>query len=333
MKSIYLCETLNCFKNVYSEKTTELLAEKAGLDTNIYNAEYVFGHPEQFDDTEYIFSTWGMPTFTEEEIKKYLPKLKCVFYAAGSVQYFARPFLKCGVKVFSAWAANAIPVAEYAVAQIILANKGFYLTSMYMSKGNVEGAKKIQTKFPGNFGKSVGIIGAGMIGSIVCEKLKAYNLRVKVFDPFLSDERALELGVKKCSLEELFSTCQVVSNHLANNEQTKGMLKYEHFSSIPTYGTFVNTGRGAQVVEADLIKALSERDDLTAVLDVTDPMPPIEGHKFYTLKNCFLTPHIAGSGGDELQRMAEYMTQEYLRMISGENCRYEVSEKMLETMA
>lgn len=333
MKSIYLCETLNSFKKVYSERTTALLVEKADLDPNIYNSKYVFENHEQFRDTEYIFSTWGMSTLTEEEIKRYFPSLKCVFYGAGSVQYFARPFLKCGAKVFSAWAANAIPVAEYTVAQIILANKGFYLTSMYMSSGDTTTAKKILTKFPGNFGKSVGIIGAGMIGSMVCEKLKAYNLNVKVFDPFLSDEKALDLGVEKCSLEELFSTCQVVSNHLANNEQTKGMLKYEHFSSIPPYGTFINTGRGAQVVEFDLVKALSEREDLTAVLDVTEPMPPEDGHEFYNLKNCFLTPHIAGSGGDELQRMAEYMAEEYLRMISGEQCKYEVTEKMLETMA
>lgn len=333
MKSIYLCETLNCFKNVYSEKVTALLVEKADLDPNIYNSEYVFGHPEQFKDTEYIFSTWGMSTLTEKEIKEYFPSLKCVFYSAGSVQYFARPFLRCGVKVFSAWAANAVPVAEYTVAQIILANKGFYLTSMYMSSGDVESAKNLQTKFPGNFGKSVGIIGAGMIGSIVCEKLKAYNLKVKVFDPFLSDEKAIELGVEKCSLEELFMTCQVISNHLANNEQTKGMLKYKLFSSIPPYGTFINTGRGAQVLETDLVRALSERHDLTAVLDVTDPMPPKEGHEFYSLKNCFLTPHIAGSAGDELERMAEYMTDEYIRMISGKKCRYEVTKKMLETMA
>ena len=63
---------------------------------------------------------------TEEQIAEYLPSLKAVFYAAGSVQAFARPFLNRGIQVFSAWAANAVPVAEYTVAQIILAGKGFY---------------------------------------------------------------------------------------------------------------------------------------------------------------------------------------------------------------
>ena len=141
------------------------------------------------------------------------------------------------------------------------------------------------------------------------------------------------LGVTLCSLEELFSTCTVVSNHLANNEQTRGMLNGALFSSMRPYATFLNTGRGAQVVEDDLVDVLTARPDLTAVLDVTYPEPPAEGHAFYSLPNCVLTPHIAGSSGDEVHRMAEYMKDEFDRLIAGEACRYEVNLKMLETMA
>ena len=88
-----------------------------------------------FADVTELFSTWGMPVFSEEEIRRCFPRLECVFYAAGSVQSFARPFLNCGVKVISAWAANAIPVAEFTVAEIILANKGFYRQSRLMKSG------------------------------------------------------------------------------------------------------------------------------------------------------------------------------------------------------
>ena len=72
---------------------------------------------------------------TEDQIAEYFPNLKAVFYGAGSVQGFARPFLKSGVKVFSAWAANAVPVAEYTLSQILLANKGFFQTSTLYSHG------------------------------------------------------------------------------------------------------------------------------------------------------------------------------------------------------
>jgi phosphoglycerate dehydrogenase-like enzyme len=156
---------------------------------------------------------------------------------------------------------------------------------------------------------------------------------VLAFDPFLSDERAAALGVRKCSLEELFAKSQVVSNHLANNPQTVGMLKNPLFTSMKPNATFLNTGRGAQVVEDDLIAALEERPDLTAVLDVTLPEPPVDGSRFYELPNVFLTPHIAGSLGDEVWRMSEYMLEEFRRAQRGEAYRYAVTIPMLATMA
>ena len=87
------------------------------------------------------------------------------------------------------------------------------------------------------------------------------------------------------------------------------------------------------MVEDDLVDALREREDLTALLDVTYPEPPEEGHPFYSLPNCILTPHIAGSMGNETQRMAEYMAEEWERYTKGEPVRYEVTEAMLATMA
>ena len=172
-----------------------------------------------------------------------------------------------------------------------------------------------------------------MIGKLVIRMLKQYNLNVIVFDPFLPDEAADELGVEKCELKELFERAFVVSNHLANNEQTKGMLNYELFRLMRENAVFINTGRGAQVVEDDLVRVLGEREDLTALLDVTYPEPPVDGHPFYTLPNCMLTPHIAGSAGDEVSRMGEYMLDEYRAYLGNGTCRYEVSLKMLETMA
>ena len=100
------------------------------------------------------------------------------------------------------------------------------------------------------------------------------------------------------------------------------------------YSTFINTGRGAQLIEADLVKMLTERPDVTAVLDVTDPKePPERDHPFYSLPNCVLTPHIAGSLGNEVVRMSEYMAEEFDSYVKGKPTRYEVSLKMLETMA
>lgn len=333
MRSVFLCENADSITRVFPPETVTLLKEEAGLCETVFNREAVLAQPEHFQNTEFIFSTWGMPVLTEEEIGRVFPGLKCVFYGAGTVQAFARPFLNCGVKVFSAWAANAVPVAEYTVAQIILANKGFFATSRLMSAGDVTGSHKVRAAYPGNFGEAVGLIGVGQVARAVIRLLKHYHLKLKVYDPYLSDQEAEALGVTRCSLTELFATCQVVSNHVANNASTQGMLRREHFASMRPYAVFINTGRGAQVVEEDLTAVLRERPDLTAVLDVTWPEPPVEGHAFYSLPNCVLTPHIAGSSGDEVHRMAQYMAEEFRRYTAGEPCRYEVTAKMLETMA
>ena len=332
-KSVFICDKPNKFKSVFSEELVSRLSGACELDTAVYTRDDVLASPEKFCDTQIIFSTWGMPAFSEEEIRATFPRLECVFYAAGTVQAFARPFLACGVHVFSAWAANAVPVAEYTVSQILLANKGFFTHTYLMNQKQIKESRALNSIYPGNYDVKLGLIGCGMIGSMVAEMLKNYKLEVLVFDPFLSASRAEVLGVRVTSLDEIFSTCQTVSNHLANNAQTKSMLNYGHFSKMPPYATFLNTGRGAQVVEDDLVRALTERLDLTAVLDVTYPEPAPLEHAFYSLPNCFLTPHIAGSLGNEVHRMAEYMYEEFIRYVGGAPNKYEVTEKMLETMA
>lgn len=333
MKSILLCEREDKFRSVYSAETLLALEAEAGLSSSRYTKKDIIEHPEKFKETRFIFSTWGMSAFTAEEIRSYFPRLEALFYAAGTVQGFARPFLECGVRIFSAWAANGVPVSEYTLSQILLANKGFFLQTRLMQQKKYAEAAKLKQAYSGNYGVKVGLIGAGMIGSMVAELLKDYHLDVYVFDPFLSPKRAAQLGVKQCSLDTLFSSCHVISNHLANNEQTQGMLNYALFSKLPKYSTFINTGRGAQVVEDDLARILQKREDITAVLDVTYPEPPVESHPFYTLQNCFLTPHIAGSIGHECRRMAKYMLEEYRLYAEGKPCRYEVTMEALRTMA
>lgn len=312
-------------------KTEQILKEEAGLRGLLTREEVLAGDAK---DVSYIFSTWGMPQFTEDEIRSCLPSLKAVFYAAGSVRYFAEPFLHCGVSVFSAWAANAIPVAEYTVAQIILANKGFYNTSALMKAQKLDETHALRDAMPGNFGTKVGLIGAGMIGSMVAEKLHAItDLEILAFDPFMSEEKAKRIGVTSVSLETLFSSCQTISNHLANNAETQGILNGSLFRLMPENVVFLNTGRGAQVVEQDLIDYLKIHPTATAVLDVTAPEPPVEDSPLYHLRNVVLTPHIAGSNGYEVERMAAFMLDEYRLFVSERPTRYRVSAEMLKTMA
>lgn len=283
-------------------------------------------------EAEFAFSTWGMPVFSEAEIRESMPMLKAVLYGAGTVQGFARSFLACGVQVASAWVANGVPVAQYALAQILLANKGFY-QSMSLAKTDRMRAGQFSGTFPGNYRVRVGLLGIGAIGTMVAELLMPFGFEVLAFDPFLSEEKAERLQVRKTSLEEIFGTCQTISNHLANLPATVGILNRTHFERMLPYATFINTGRGAQVVEPELAAALTDVPTRTAVLDVTWPEPMMPDNPLFGLPNVFLTPHIAGSSGLEVVRMGEWMVQELNRLVGGESLRWGVTAKMLETMA
>lgn len=320
-------------QQVYQPEIRARLAQTLHFYDAVYSREELDLRIEETRKVECIFTTWGMLELSEEEIEYYFPNLKAVFYGAGSVQYFARPFLNKGIRVFSSATANAVPVAEYTVAQIVLAGKGFYQASRLYKQHRHDEARKYTENQTGNYGNTIGIIGAGMIGKLVIQMLKNYTMDVKVFDPFLSDAKAEEMGVHKCSLEEIFESCDIISNHLANNAQTQGLLNYALFSKMKKNAAFINTGRGAQVVEADLVRALQEETDRTAILDVTMPEPVQEGHLFYDLENVVLTPHIAGSLSNEIARMGEYQADEYDAFCNGTLPRLEVTLPMLETMA
>ncbi|MEA4823605.1 MAG: NAD(P)-dependent oxidoreductase [Clostridiaceae bacterium] len=318
---------------VFTPRCIDELERFLLLDKEIYTPQRLAESPDSCADVEYVFSTWGMPVFSEEEIARYFPRLRAVFYAAGSVQSFVRPYLARGVEVYSAASANAVPVAEYTAAQILLANKGFFQAPRLFARNGKAAAQAYAFSFPGNYDVSVGLIGFGLIGSAVARILAERDISVCAYDPYVPEERLKSLGVRRVSLPELFTECQTISNHLPNNAQTKGMLDYSLFSRMAPNATFLNTGRGAQIVEEDLIRALREELNRTAVLDVTFPEPPPEGHPFYTMDNVLLTPHIAGSFSHEIARMGEYMRADAARVCAGLPGRYRILPEMLANMA
>ena len=323
------------FPVLYPEELRARIRARADFSDEIYSSRDLDDPALAglFARTRVIFSSWGMPALTEKQIEAHFPNLEAVYYAAGTVQYFARPFLKRGVRVFSAWAANGVPVVEFTVAQIVLAGKGYFQSLRRYRERDRKAAFAYTMSLPCNYNIRVGILGAGVIGREVMARLKAYQYEVLAYDPYVSDEVLSSLGAKRASLEEIFSTCQIISNHVANLPATVGMIDGKLLHSMLPNAAFINTGRGAQVVESELIAALKACPDRTALLDVTWPEPPEEGSEFYTLPNVFLTPHIAGSQNNEWARMALYMVEEFEHTEDHLPVRYEVTEKMLETMA
>ena len=134
-------------------------------------------------------------------------------------------------------------------------------------------------------------------------------------------------------LATVFSESDVVSVHTPWLPETVGLMGKEHFACMKPYATLINTSRGAVLREEELIEVLQERPDLTAILDVTWPEPPVQGSPLYTLDNVFLTSHIAGSQNDECHRMARYAIEECERYLAGQPQMWEVDRVKAQTLA
>lgn len=315
---------------VYGQGRKKKVAALVDLYPAVISTENFAEHADNLRDLEVIFSTWGMPLLSRDQLEK-LPKLEAVFYAAGTVKYFAQPLLESGVTVVSAWAANAIATAEFALAQILLANKDFFRNMRECSSPETRARGTCRGK--GNFGQTVAILGAGMVGRTLISLLKNFDLNVVVYHPSMSDSEAEGLGVKKVTLDEAFGQGCVVTNHLPDLPATRGLLTSRLFEQMRDGATFINTGRGPTVVEEDLIRVLKKRPSLAALLDVTCQEPPPDDSELYTLANVHMTSHIAGSIGDEVLRMADYAISEFEAWEKGDPLKYEVTLERFDRLA
>ena len=316
---------------IYGVKELEAIRDITDLRDGVITSRLIEGDPSVLADVQIMFSGWGAPVL-DAQFLSHAAKLEAVFYGAGSIRSMVTPaFWEKGIPITSSWRANGISVAEFTEALIILSLKRFWSASRGYSSPTVARPPDVR----GAYGAKVGLVSLGMIGRLVAERLKTHDLEVLAYDPFVNQEKAnaLCLGVRMVSLEELFATCEVVSLHAPNLPETRGMISTTLLASMKFGATFVNTARGAIVDEVGLVETLQSRPDLCAVLDVTYPEPPVEGSPLYTMPNVVLTPHIAGSLGDECYRMGQFAIEECRRFLAGRELLWSVSQKMAEVLA
>jgi phosphoglycerate dehydrogenase-like enzyme len=184
---------------------------------------------------------------------------------------------------------------------------------------------------PGCYNATIGLISLGVIARSLLKLLAPFELNVLVYDPFLTDVEAAELGVENVTLDQLFRRSDVVSLHTPLRPETDRMITGEHLASMKQGATFINTARGAIVREEEMIQVARHRSDLQFVLDVTDPHePPVPDSPLYELPNVVLTPHIAGSAGGECRRLGRYMVQELERFVAGEPLKWAVTPQSVQ---
>ena len=227
---------------------------------------------------------------------------------------------------------NAVAVAEFCLAQIILSNKGYFRNTL-MCREPQTAHQSIAHTGPGNYGETVALLGYGAIARQLRGLLRMLNLKVLVLDPTLSSSEAQKEEVELVDFQCAFETALVVSNHLPNLPALEKVLRADLFRRMRPNATFINTGRGQQVDEDGLVEVLRDRPDLTALLDVTHPEPPLPGSPLYKLPNVQLSSHIAGVVGDERRRLTDLIETELVQFLKGAPMHHSATLEELERIA
>jgi phosphoglycerate dehydrogenase-like enzyme len=295
---------------------------------------------ERFDDphvlnalasAEILLTGWGCPPL-HHAVLAAAPRLRAVVHAAGTVKsHVTAACWDRGLVVSSAAAANAVPVAEYTLAAILFAGKGvFAVRERYRDdRGFVLGSI---VPGVGNFRRRIGIVGASRIGRRVIGLLRHFDLDVHLADPYVDPAEAATLGAHLMSLEEVLRTCDIVSLHAPSNPQTRNMLGAAQLALMPDGAVLINTARG-DLVDTTALTAEASSGRLTAVLDVTDPEPLPAESPLFDLPNVFLTPHVAGSHGNEVERMGRSAVDEVERLLAGRTLAYQVHQHEIVRIA
>ncbi|MFJ1928406.1 MULTISPECIES: hydroxyacid dehydrogenase [unclassified Streptomyces] len=291
-----------------------------------------FDHVPHLAAVEILITSWGCRPLDGAVLAR-MPALKAVVHAAGSVKHHVTDACwERGIHVSTAAAANAVPVAEYTLAAILFANKRVLeIGGLYREHRN---ALDWADRFPGfgNYRRTIGLVGASLVGRRVLELLRPHDFDVLLADPHLDPESARSMGARPVELDELLAVSDVVSLHAPALPETYHLLDARRLSLLRDGATLVNTGRGSLVdTEALTAEALSGR--IHAVLDVTEPEVLPAASPLYALPNVLLTPHIAGSLGGELARITRSALDEVERYCAGREFAHPVNRAALTTSA
>ncbi|MBN1399940.1 MAG: hydroxyacid dehydrogenase [Anaerolineae bacterium] len=280
---------------------------------------------------EAIIASWGLAKLTPELLAQ-ADQLRLVAYAAGSVKGFVTDAVfERGIAVSHAASRIADSVAEYALLMAMTGLRRPHELDRRMKAGE-EWPKTRDMPVYEIASARVGLLGMGYVGRRAAGLFKAVGAQVFVYDPYFPEARAQVLGVHKVELDELLSTCKVISVHLPVTQETHHMLGARELALIQDGAVFVNTAR-SWVVDEEALAAELARGRFWAALDVFDIEPLPLDHPFRQMDNVLLSPHVAGLTLDSQGSLMAEMIGDAERFFAGQPLQHQVTRDMLPTMA
>lgn len=297
-------------------------------------AEEICAHLADYDA---VITGWGTPPFPAEALEAAV-KLRLIAHSAGSVKHLfpedtvERLLIPRGVVVFSANEAIALNVAEAAVGLLIMASRrwpDFVFAIRHAGEWRPPGVP-----INGQYlrGATIGIVGASAVGREVIRLLGPWDVKILVYDPYLSEEEAQRLGVERVGLDELFDRADHVSIHAPATPETQHMVGAQQLKRLRDGAVIVNTARGS-IIDHDALYAEARTGRILAALDVTEPEPLPPDSPLRRLENVYITPHVSGAGYYGYFKIGEMTLQALRDFFAGRPVRGAVDLSRLSRLA
>jgi phosphoglycerate dehydrogenase-like enzyme len=280
-------------------------------------------------DVDAVVTGWGTPAF-DDKILNNANRLRLIAHSAGTIKHLLpkRVFTQ-EISVTHAAAAIAPAVADYSLLLTMTMLRRSYEFHESVRQGQWGQGIPTGTEIGG---QRIGVIAASYTGRFFIKLLKALEADVWVFDPYLTPEKAADLGVRKAGLDEMLSSCRVISLQAPVTDETRRMLGKRELALMREGSILINTARSLLVDQQALLDELKS-GRISAALDVFDQEPLPADNPFRALKNVHLSSHVAGGSVQAAKRQGQYIADEVRRFFSGEPLKYAVRQEMLATMA
>jgi D-3-phosphoglycerate dehydrogenase len=235
-----------------------------------------------------------------------------------------------GVVVVNSPEGNTLAAAELTVAMLLSLARNISAADASMRAGRWDRKKFLGTEV---YGKTLGVVGLGKIGSEVARRARAFEMEVIAYDPFTTEEKAGELGARLVSLDDIYRQSDFITLHLPLNDQTRGMIAAPQFAIMKDGVRIVNCARGGLVDEAALAEALTAGKVGGAAFDVFSKEPMPEDNPLRNAPNTVLTPHLGASTEEAQVNVAIDIAEQIADYLEGKPARAAVNMPSLSSEA